>query len=245
VFEKEKEALEASRWLIGMTEYAEQGFKHHLGVDSNQTRYILGGVNLSQQLERELATACTGQLRSPDELHFGLIAVDPEFKGYNELKELMQVLEGRGIRCYAHVIGGFPKEPCERTECYGFVDKSKEPEKFLEILSRMSYGWLYPKFEAFGITVLEFYSFGVPMIALGEFGPKSTASNQLGLALEIHESMEEIADRILKHWRSVEYHQCEHRIREIRKQLTWERAVDEILSLLDSPEELIPFRLPR
>jgi hypothetical protein len=57
--------------------------------------------------------------------------------------------------------------------------------------------------------------------------------------------MEEIADRILKHWRTGEYHQCEHRIREIRKQLTWERAVDEILSLLDSPEELIPFRLPR
>lgn len=242
VLEKEKKALEASTLAIGMTEFARQGMERHLGAQSEKTHYILGGINIPDEISFQINVK---KAERGDCIHFGLIAVDPDFKGYDELKVVMELLEQKGIRCQAHVIGGMPLKPSPNTHCYGFINKIDDPDRFVDIVSKLDYGWLYPKFEAFGITVLEFYSYEIPMVALAKFGPASTASNKLGIAIDPNDTMDSIASRIFKHWQGSEYSLSKSRIRAIKHMLTWERAVDEILACYHFPDTFTPFRLPQ
>lgn len=244
VFEKEGDAICASKLAIGMTKFAQDGFQHYLDASNRRANYVLGGVNLPNGLLKQLEGQ-TNTPRASREIHFGLVAVDPEFKGYDLLKEVMLEIEKRGVKCFAHVIGGIPKNPSANTVCYGFINKNDAPNRFVEIIRKMDYGWLHPKFEAFGITVLEFYSYQIPMITLKKFGPSSTASNELGLAIEELETGEQIAQRILNHWNGTEHEKSKRRLDRIKNKLTWNRALEEIFALYENASSFTPYRLPK
>ena len=241
VFQKERDALENSHAVVGMTDYASHAMRIAIG-EKTPVHTVLGGANLPDQSEH------SGRLerRRGKEIHLGLIAVDPNFKG---LRELLQVAEGLiplGHLPTIHLIGvnQFTVNSEVPVICHGFVDKENDLTEFSKIMRILDYGWLYPKFEAFGISVLEFYRYNVPVIGLGQFGPASTVSNQLGIRIESSETMKGVSQRIHAHFTSAEYGKSLENIREIQQQLSWDRAVSELLQVCASPgPSFHPFRI--
>lgn len=232
IFQKESDALEHSHAVVGMTDYASDAMRKAARKET-PIHTVLGGANLPEQTPKSNRQ----ERQRGKEIHFGLIAVDPEFKG---IRELIQVAEGLitlGHHPTIHLIG--VNQINAKSEvtviCHGFVDKENDLTEFAKIMGVLDYGWLYPKFEAFGISVLEFYRFHIPVIGLGQFGPASTISNQLGLRIESSETMTEVSQRIHAHFTSAEYNRSLECISQIQAQISWERAARELLMICENP----------
>lgn len=232
IFQKESDALEHSHAVVGMTDYASDAMRKAARKETS-IHTVLGGANLPEQTPNSNLQ----ERQRGKEIHLGLIAVDPEFKG---IRELIQVAEGLitlGHHPTIHLIG--VNQINAKSEvtviCHGFVDKENDLTEFAKIMGVLDYGWLYPKFEAFGISVLEFYRFHIPVIGLGQFGPASTISNQLGLRIESSETMTEVSQRIHAHFTSAEYNRSLECISQIQAQISWERAARELLMICENP----------
>lgn len=232
IFQKESDALEHSHAVVGMTEYASDAMRKAARKETS-IHTVLGGANLPEQTPNSNLQ----ERQRGKEIHLGLIAVDPEFKG---IRELIQVAEGLitlGHHPTIHLIG--VNQINAKSEvtviCHGFVDKENDLTEFAKIMGILDYGWLYPKFEAFGISVLEFYRFHIPVIGLGQFGPASTISNQLGLRIESSETMAKVSQRIHAHFTSAEYNRSLECISQIQAQISWERAARELLMICENP----------
>ena len=233
VFQKEREALESSHAVVGMTEYAGEAMRRATG-NKTPIHIVLGGANLPEQSQQSGRIEC--QWRK--EIHLGIIAVDPEFEGLRELLQVAESMISLDLLPTIHLIGvnQINQKSAVPVICHGFVDKETDLNDFAKIMDTLDYGWLYPKFEAFGISILEFYRFNIPVIGLGQFGPASTVSNQLGIRIESSEPMKEVSQRIHAHFTSAEYGKSLENIRGIQKQLSWDRAVSELLQVCASPD---------
>lgn len=232
IFQKESDALEHSHAVVGMTDCASDAMRKAARKETS-IHTVLGGANLPEQTPNSNRQ----ERQRGKEIHLGLIAVDPEFKG---IRELIQVAEGLitlGHHPTIHLIGvNHINAKSEVTViCHGFVDKENDLTEFAKIMGVLDYGWLYPKFEAFGISVLEFYRFHIPVIGLGQFGPASTISNRLGLRIEPGETMAEVSQRIHAHFTSAEYNRSLECISQIQAQISWERAARELLMICENP----------
>ena len=241
VFQKERDALENSHAVVGMTEYAGDAMRRLIG-EKTPVHIVLGGANLPEQSQHSGRFKC----KRGKEIRLGLIAVDPKFKGLRELLQVAEELIPLGHHPTIHLIG--VNQINVKSEvpviCHGFVDKENDLTEFAQIMETLDYGWLYPKFEAFGISVLEFYRFNIPVIGLGQFGPASTVANQLGIRIESGETMKGVSQRIHAHFTSEKYGKSLETIREIQQQLSWDRAVNELLQVCASPgASFDPFRI--
>ena len=232
VFQKERDALEHSHAVVGMTEYASDAMRKAAQKETS-IHTVLGGANLPEQTPNSNRQ----ERHRGKEIHLGLIAVDPEFKGVRELIKVAERLIPLGHHPIIHLIG--VNQINAKSEvpviCHGFVDKENDLTEFAKIMGLLDYGWLYPKFEAFGISVLEFYRFHIPVIGLGQFGPASTVSNQLGIRIESSESMTAVSHRIHAHFTSAEYNRSVEHILQIQEQISWERAARELLMICENP----------
>lgn len=232
VFQKERDALEHSHAVVGMTEYASDAMRKAARKETS-IHTVLGGANLPEQTPNSNRQ----ERHRGKEIHLGLIAVDPEFKGVRELIKVAERLIPLGHHPIIHLIG--VNQINAKSEvpviCHGFVDKENDLTEFAKIMGLLDYGWLYPKFEAFGISVLEFYRFHIPVIGLGQFGPASTVSNQLGIRIESSESMTAVSHRIHAHFTSAEYNRSLEQILQIQEQISWERAARELLMICENP----------
>ena len=241
VFQKERDALGNSHAVVGMTDYASDAMRGAtLGRIPVHT--VLGGANLPEQTP----TSNRQERHRGKEIHFGLIAVDPEFKGIHELIQVAEGLIPLGHHPTIHLIGVHQINAKSEVPviCHGFVDKENDLTEFASIMGVLDYGWLYPKFEAFGISVLEFYRFHIPVIGLGQFGPASTVSNQLGVRIESGETMKGVSQRIHTHFTSAAYEKSLENIRKIQQQFSWDRAVRELLQVCAYPgTSFNPFRI--
>lgn len=241
VFQKERDALEHSHAVIGMTEYASDAMRKAIRKETS-IHTVLGGANLPEQTQQ----SNRAERQRGKEIQLGLIAVDPEFKGIRELIQAAEGLIPLGHHPTIHLIG--VNQINAKSEvpliCHGFVDKENDLTDFAQIMETLDYGWLYPKFEAFGISVLEFYRFNIPVIGLGLFGPASTVSNQLGIRIESGETMKGVSQRIHTHFTSAEYGKSLENIKGLQQQLSWDRAVSELLQVCASPgDSFHPFRI--
>lgn len=232
VFQKERDALEHSQAVVGMTENASDAMRNAI-QKKTPIHTVLGGANLPEQTQNSSHL----ERQHGRYIHFGLIAVDPEFKGFRELIQAAEELIPLGHHPTIHLIGinNINVDSEVPVICHGFVDKENNLNEFAQIMGVLDYGWLYPKYEAFGISVLEFYRFNIPVIGLGQFGPASTVSNQLGIRVESNETMTEVSQRIHAHFTSAEYSNSVENIRQIQKQLSWDRAVHELLMICENP----------
>lgn len=232
VFQKERDALEHSHAVVGMTAYASDAMRKAARKET-PIHTVLGGANLPEQTPKSNRQ----ERQRGKEIHFGLIAVDPEFKGIRELIQVAEELIPLGHHPTIHLIGVNQINVNSKVPviCHGFVDKENDLTEFAQIMETLDYGWLYPKFEAFGISVLEFYRFHIPVIGLGQFGPASTVSNQLGIRIESGETMTEVSQRIHAHFTSAEYNGSLEHLLQIQKELSWERAVRELFMICENP----------
>ena len=233
VFRLEKINLRRADRVIGMSEAATNFFRKRINVRIART--IRGGANidmvqltnwlrLNESRHADYRSAALGE----KSIRLCLIATDPVFKGIEEAIAVVEQLESLGYDASIQLIGGTYDHP--KVVQHGFIDKRENLTSFLEVVSSCHYGWLYPKFEAFGITVLEFHACALPVVGLNRFGPMTTLESDVDLLMESEESMKSVAYRLIQDVQ-FDYDAKIARLRGRFEKYSWEYALRELLQM--------------
>jgi glycosyltransferase involved in cell wall biosynthesis len=87
-----------------------------------------------------------------------------------------------------------PIHPAIRT--FGFLDKRKKCNDFVELIQTCHFGCLFSTEEAFGISNREFLRCGVPVLASNVGGIPDTLPTGLGFLYDLQQGPEPVADTI-------------------------------------------------
>ena len=119
-----------------------------------------------------------------------------------------------------------------RCSTWGFVNKKNESDKFIEELQQCHFGTLFSDKESLGISSLEFLRCGVPIIGFNHQGIADTLHPKASISLEFNESVTSAANKIYQSFCN-DYDRLRKGAEHISPFLTWQRAVNEIFSLIE------------
>jgi glycosyltransferase involved in cell wall biosynthesis len=227
---REREAYLSSRYVVGMSDWCAEDVVASYDVPPEKVRTILPGANLDED-SLPPGEEWDGEL-SP--LRLGLVGIDWERKGGPVLLDAASILERMGHDVEVVVLGPDPSRVRAHpsVKALGYVQKGRDFQRFAEILRSFHFGCLLSRVEASGISTLEYLRLGIPIITTAVGGivdPKAA-----GLRFPAEADGEQIAEALVEVLREPE------RYATMRKAAArdgmahrWERAADEMLSLLD------------
>ena len=227
---REREAYVSSRYVVCMSDWCAENVVSAYGVPRDQVRTIVPGVNLDVD-SLPPAERWDGEL-SP--LRLGLIGIHFERKGGPILLEAASILERMGHDVEVVVLGPDPKlvpvHPAVKP--LGYLDKAREPGRFVDVVRSFHFGCLLSRVEAFGQSTLEYLRLGVPILTTAVGGivdPKGA-----GLRFPVGADGEQVAEALAEILREPD------RYAAMRAAATrdgafysWDRTADEMRSLLD------------
>jgi hypothetical protein len=143
---REKEAYLSARFVVCMSRWCADDVKAFYGVSPERVRVILPGANI-EEASVPAPTAWDGNL-SP--LRLGFIGIDWERKGGPVLLDVATRLQSMGHSVEVIVIGHdaskLPPHPALRA--MGFIDKSRDLPRFVEVVRSFHFGCLLSNAEA-------------------------------------------------------------------------------------------------
>jgi glycosyltransferase involved in cell wall biosynthesis len=229
----ERENLQRSDLVVTMARWAAQSVIEDCGVASEKVRTILPGANLELDTE-----APTSSRAAAAPLVLGFIGKDWQRKGLPFLLAVRRELDALGLRAVVRAAGHCPPELQREAglEFVGFIDKAKEPQRFVEFLRGCDLGCLFSAREPLGISTLEFLRAGVPVAGFAIEGMADTLPPDAGFRFAPTATAHEVADAIAETFRAegrLDYLKAGARAWAPR--VTWERCVSEWAALLANP----------
>lgn len=225
--------FEASERIITMARWAADVIVQECRVPRSKVHTILPGANLELPADWSFPGFVDGVGKSRD-LVLGFIGKDWERKGLPWLLDLRDELDRRGWRVMVQAAGHAPAELAQRKglEFAGFIDKQKEPQRFLNFLTHCDLGCLFSKHEALGLSTLEFLRAGVPVMGFAHEGMADTLPPDAGFRFASDSSIEEAADA-LEGYLTDEAAQRRMRgnAQKWSPHMTWERCIREFKEL--------------
>jgi len=230
----EQENYLASERVVTMARWAADSVVQHCGVPRAKVATILPGANV------ELPAGFVfpdfpGRPGRDRPLVLGFVGKDWRRKGLPFLLEVRKELERLGlkavVRCAGHGPRGLGRQA--GVEFTGFIDKTREPGRFIQFLAGCDLGCLFSSREPLGISTLEFLRAGVPVAGFVVEGLADTLPADAGFRFLPTASAAEVA-----HALSVA---CgdEGRLAQLRAgarawspRVTWERCIKEWTELL-------------
>jgi glycosyltransferase involved in cell wall biosynthesis len=227
---REQEAYDAARFVVCMSEWCAEDVRASYGVSGEKVKVILPGANLDEGAVTE-PLPWDGSF-SP--LRLGIVGFHWERKGGPLLLEVLDTLRRRGLDVELVVLGppasAIPRHPAVRA--LGYVDKTHELPRFVEIVRTFHFGCLLSSAEALGIAPLEFLRLGVPPVVTAVGGIEDP--REAGIRLAANASSEEIADEIEAVVRDPErYARMRAAAARAGEYYSWDRTVREFLALLE------------
>lgn len=191
---REKEALHAARYVVGMSRWCAEDVKNFYGVPAERVRVILPGANLDDALVPP-DPAWDGSL-SP--LRLGFIGKEWERKGGPVLLDVATRLEQRGHRVEVVVIGPDPASlpPHPSLRPMGFINKATDLPRFVEIVRTFHFGCLLSRVEALGISTLECLRLGVPVVGTDVGGIPDAVPPAAGFLVPVEQAAEQLTEAL-------------------------------------------------
>jgi len=228
---RESEAYSASRFIVCWSRWCANDVQSFYGVPTEKVHVIPPGAGVDEDSVPE-PVPWDGNL-SP--LRLGFIGVHWKRKGGPLLLEVATALQKMGYAVEVIVIGppaaSLPPHPALRS--VGFVDKSRELPRFVELVRSLHFGCLLSSDEPFGVSNLECIRLGVPVIGTMVDGIPETVPPGAGLLVSPEQTGEEIAEvlsDILR--RPEEYASMRRAAQEAAPLQSWNRTADSFLALL-------------
>ena len=238
---REKEAYLAARFVVCMSRWCADDVKASYGVSPEKVRVILPGANI-EEASVPAPTAWDGNL-SP--LRLGFIGIDWERKGGPVLLDVATRLQRMGHSVEVIVIGHdaskLPPHPALRA--MGFIDKSRDLPRFVEVVRSFHFGCLLSNAEALGISTLECLRLGVPVIGTAVGGIVDTIPKDAGLLVPTERTSEHLANELAAVLETpARYARMREAAHNVASDQSWDRAAREFLALLetDSPTAANP-----
>jgi glycosyltransferase involved in cell wall biosynthesis len=229
---REKEAYLAARYVVCMSQWCADDVKEFYGISPEKIRVILPGANIDDASVPAPAT-WDGSLAP---LRLGFIGIDWERKGGPVLLDVATRLQRMGHPVEVVVIGHeaskLPSHPALRA--VGFMDKSCDLPRFVELVRTFHFGCLLSHAEALGISTLECLRLGVPVIGTAVGGIVDTVPKDAGLLVPAERTSERLADELATVLRSPErYARMREAAQNVASEQSWDRAAREFLALLE------------
>lgn len=230
---REREALHAARFVVGMSRWCAEDVKTFYGVPEERVRVILPGANIDDALVPAPAL-WDGKLNP---LRLGFIGKEWERKGGPVLLDVATRLERTGHPVEVVVIGPdaatLPAHPSLRP--MGFINKATELSRFVDVVRTFHFGCLLSRVEALGISTLECLRLGIPVIGADVGGIPDTVPKGAGLVVSFAQMADKLArqlDEILQE--PERYATMRIRTAELVETQSWTRCASEFQRLLDS-----------
>lgn len=160
----ERENYATSERVVTMARWTAESAAEQCGVPRAKLTTILPGANLT--LPRNYDFPVTpGQPGYERPLVLGFVGKDWRRKGLPFVLAIRDELERMGVRAVVRCAGHAPAglERRRGMEFVGFIDKAREPGRFVKFLAGCDVGCLFSSHEPLGISTLEFLRAGVPV----------------------------------------------------------------------------------
>ena len=157
-------------------------------------------------------------------------------KGLPFLLAVRAELERRGVRAEVHCAGHGPADLGRQAGVVftGFIDKAREPGRFLEFLTGCDLGCLFSTHEPLGISTLEFLRAGVPVCGFAVEGLADTLPPDAGFRFAPHATASEVAETLQAAYRDDAVVERLRSAAQVWSPLvTWERCIGEWTELLE------------
>ncbi len=231
---RERDAYHSSRFVVCMNQWCADDVLESYGVPEDKVRVIIPGANITESAIAD-APEWDGTLAP---LRLGYIGVDWERKGGPLLVDAVERLRDMGHEVELVVIGPDPSRIPDRPGIrrLGYVDKTHDLPRLLELMRSFHFGCLLSSAEASGFFSLECLRLGVPIIVTAVGGLEDPG--EAGIRVAADATADDIAEEIALVLREPERYV---RMREAASRgaayYSWDRTVSEFNALLDgSPE---------
>ena len=193
----ELENFSMAERVVTMSRWAADSAIRNCGVPASKVTTILPGANLDLPPNHEFPppgrSAAFGR-----PLILGFVGKDWKRKGLPFLLDVRAALERMGMRALIRCAGRCPADLKGQSgvEYAGFIDKAREPDRFVRFLAGCDIGCLFSDREPLGISTLEFLRVGIPVAGVVAEGIADTVPPDAGLRFEPGTSAEVVASAL-------------------------------------------------
>ncbi len=161
--DQERENYRIADAVVCMGSWIAPTLREFYKLPENKVKQILPGANIQSSLRPTTGFSPGAGISRP--LRLGFIGKDWKRKGLPLLVDVAQKLKAKGVDVKVVIIGNAPGEYKQHplVEDFGFIDKRKETQKFINAVSSCDIGCVFSSAEALGISTLEFLFCSVPV----------------------------------------------------------------------------------
>ena len=199
IIEDERRGYAEAEHIVAMCERTRASLRDDYGVPDEMISIVVPGANIDDELADQVF-ARSEQKALPEEFILGFIGLFPLRKGLDRLARAVAILRQRGRQVRLRVIGRCPPEiaAMDGVDDFGIILKSEEPERFAEIVGGVHLGCQLSWAELFGIAMMEFLRFGIPILATDAGGLPDIVSGGGGVLVSHEITAEELAEELDK-----------------------------------------------
>jgi glycosyltransferase involved in cell wall biosynthesis len=238
--QREKEGYEAAAGVIANSRWAAESVISEYAIPPERVHVALQGANFDQNSYRQWeeahslgATVC----RPGSPLRLVFVGKEWYRKGLDRLLESIKILEADGIPTRLRVIG-CDKTQVPRTaqnissiEWLGYIDKSRDPLRYMQLISECDVGCLLSRAEAGGIAIREYHALGLVVLGTQQGGAVEQLIPEASLSVSPQAPPDEIASELSKLYREPSFlEQLRIRAWQRKADALWDRSVNQILS---------------
>lgn len=192
--------------IIVYSRWAKESVVNDYGIPADKVRVVLLGPSLDpDKLARHTVRPAVPAPGGPLKLIF--VGKEWRRKGLDRLLRAMVIARRMGSDIRLQVIGCArstlpePLGAIEGIDWLGFIDKRKEEDRFISLLSEAHVGCSLSLYEAGGINLREYHALGLPVIGPDTGGAPEHMIPEASIAIGPDASDDEVAEVLFELWR--------------------------------------------
>ena len=215
--------------VVAMSRMTAETLSRYYGVPQHRISVVPPGANIDPHFEARPSTSPS------DEFVVGAVGYYPERKGFARLIDAVRQLRQAGENISVHVIGNLPQgyAPGDGLTHYGIIDKSKEMERYYNVVRRFNVGCQLSYAEMVGIAILEYLRLGIPIMATSVGGATDVLEKGGSISVSRDITSSELATQLLSLIRNPSrYKALKAEAEALRDWASWARAARSLDDLL-------------
>lgn len=202
---REKMGYEACAGIVVHSRWAADSLTGDYGIDSDKVHCIVPGANLEIAAYRAWAAQhVPTDPRQARPLRLVFVGKEPYRKGLDRLLAALSAAQAHGVRFSLCVIGCMPEavpaglRNIAGVEWLGFVDKSQDLKRYLDLLGECDIGCLLSRAEAGGIGLREFHACGLAVLGPRVGGSPDHVIAEAAVLVDPDQGLGDIAELLLR-----------------------------------------------
>ncbi len=234
-YEDEYENYQLSEGVVTMSKWAAKSVIEEYKIPGEKVHIIMPGANIDipPGFKHRKFEGSPGSDRP---FRIAFIGKDWKRKGLPVLIRIADELTRRGYEINIVIIGYAPQGIIKLpfVDHFGFIDKSADAEKFLNLVGSCDMGGLFSESEALGISVLEFLRLAIPIMGYAHQGAADTIPPDAGLRFSIGQPVQEITDKVEAYLKDKDWQVLmKSNAKKWSEKVTWSRCINEWNMLLN------------